>query len=57
MTAQQLRAWMRRYGYTLDALAAALDLSRRQLAYYRSGQQVIPRVVSLALQALTRSRA
>lgn len=52
MTDAQLRAWMKRHGYTLDGLAAALDISRRQIAYYRSGEQPIPRVVALALQAL-----
>lgn len=52
MTAAQFRRWMTAHGYTLERLAAALDISRRQIAYYRSGEQQIPRVVALALEAL-----
>ena len=44
---------MQRHAYTLDTLAAALQISRRQIAYYRSGEQPLPRVVELALRALT----
>tara|TARA_Y100001951_G_scaffold41135_2_gene32550 strand:- start:1941 stop:2420 length:480 start_codon:yes stop_codon:yes gene_type:complete len=41
--------WMARHALTLDAAAKALGLSRRMLAYYRSGEKPIPRTVALAL--------
>ena len=41
--------WMAKHGLSLDAAAAALGQSRRMLAYYRSGEKVIPRTVALAL--------
>ncbi len=40
--------WMARHGLTLDAAAKALGLSRRMLAYYRSGEKPVPRTVALA---------
>ena len=40
--------WMARHGLTLDAGAQALGLSRRMLAYYRSGEKPVPRTVALA---------
>jgi len=46
---QQLLTWMDHHGMTLDSAAAALDVSRRMLAYYRSGTKPIPRTVGLAM--------
>lgn len=40
--------WMARNGLTLDNAAEALGLSRRMLAYYRSGEKPVPRTVALA---------
>lgn len=40
--------WMARNQLTLDAAAQALGLSRRMLAYYRSGEKPVPRTVGLA---------
>lgn len=40
--------WMARHDLTLDAAAQALGLSRRMLAYYRSGEKPVPRTVALA---------
>lgn len=40
--------WMRRHGLNLDTAAQALGLSRRMVAYYRSGAKPIPKVVWLA---------
>lgn len=40
--------WMARHALTLDAAAEALGLSRRMLAYYRSGEKTVPRTVALA---------
>lgn len=41
--------WMARHDLTLDAAAEALGISRRMLAYYRSGAKPVPRTVALAL--------
>lgn len=40
--------WMARHQLTLDTGAQALGLSRRMLAYYRSGEKPVPRTVALA---------
>jgi hypothetical protein len=40
--------WMARHSLTLDAAADALGVSRRMLAYYRSGERPVPRTVVLA---------
>lgn len=40
--------WMARHELTLDTAAQALGLSRRMLAYYRSGAKPVPRTVALA---------
>jgi hypothetical protein len=40
--------WRWRYGLSLSDAAEALGLSRRQVAYYASGQRVVPRTVLLA---------
>lgn len=48
--------WMARYGLTLDAAAEALGVSRRMLAYYRSGARPVPRTVALACLGWERAR-
>jgi hypothetical protein len=40
--------WRWRYGLSLNEAADALGLSRRQVAYYASGERVVPRTVLLA---------
>jgi len=40
--------WMHRNGLSLDGAAEALGISRRMLAYYRSGQKPVPRHIWLA---------
>jgi len=40
--------WMHRNGLSLDAAAKGLGISRRMLAYYRSGQKPVPRHIWLA---------
>ena len=40
--------WMARNKLNLDTAAVALGLSRRMLAYYRSGAKPVPRTVALA---------
>src|SRR5207245_1128288 len=43
-------AWMVRNGLALDDAAEELGLSRRMVAYYRSGQRRIPKHIWLACQ-------
>ncbi|WP_298437364.1 DUF2442 domain-containing protein [Geobacter sp.] len=45
---ERIWEWMHRNGLTLDSAAEALEISRRMLAYYRSGQKPIPRHIWLA---------
>lgn len=52
MSAEDFRDWRERQGYTLDAAAKALGISRRMVAYYEAGDRPIPRVVALATRAL-----
>ncbi|MCL2590832.1 MAG: DUF2442 domain-containing protein [Betaproteobacteria bacterium] len=40
--------WMATHHFTLDEAARAIGVSRRMLAYYRSGQKPVPRTVGLA---------
>lgn len=40
--------WMARHELSLEAAAQALGVSRRMLAYYRSGAKPVPRTVALA---------
>lgn len=40
--------WMAKHSLTLDQAAIELGLSRRMLAYYRSGEKVVPKTVGLA---------
>ena len=42
--------WMAKHGMTLDRAAQELGLSRRMLAYYRSGERPVPRTVALAMK-------
>lgn len=46
---RQVIEWMTRHTLSLDAAAEALGISRRMLAYYRSGEKPIPRTVGLAM--------
>ncbi|AJC45911.1 DUF2442 domain-containing protein [Xanthomonas sacchari] len=46
---QQIIAWMHRHDMTLDSAAEALGLSRRMLAYYRSGEKPVPKSIGLAM--------
>jgi predicted DNA-binding transcriptional regulator AlpA len=41
--------WMTKNQLTLDTAANELGLSRRMLAYYRSGEKPVPRTVGLAI--------
>lgn len=48
--------WMARHGLTLDTAAEALGVSRRMLAYYRSGAKPVPRTVALACLGWEKAR-
>jgi hypothetical protein len=49
MDAVEFIRWRSRHGLSLTEAAEALDLSRRQVAYYASGDRPVPRYVLLAL--------
>ncbi|ANN76189.1 DUF2442 domain-containing protein [Bordetella flabilis] len=46
---QHVIVWMYQNGLTLDDAARALGISRRMLAYYRSGEKPVPRSIGLAM--------
>lgn len=50
MDAVEFLRWRWRHGLSLTQAADALDLSRRQVAYYASGERPVPRYVLLALK-------
>jgi hypothetical protein len=50
MDAVEFIRWRSRHGLSLTEAAEALDLSRRQVAYYASGDRPVPRYVLLALK-------
>lgn len=50
MAPAAFRAWMQRHALTQEGAAAALGLSRRMIAYYASGEKVIPKTVLLATE-------
>lgn len=45
---ERIWEWMYRNNLTLDAAAEALGMSRRMVAYYRSGRKPIPKHIWLA---------
>jgi transcriptional regulator with XRE-family HTH domain len=48
---------MTRHGLTLDRAAEALGLSRRTVAYYRSGEQRVPKTVTPATEGYDERQA
>jgi uncharacterized protein DUF2442 len=50
MDAVEFLRWRWRHGLSLSQAAEALDLSRRQVAYYASGERPVPRYILLALK-------
>jgi hypothetical protein len=54
MAASAFRAWMDKHGLTQERAAEALGLSRRMVAYYLSGEKVIPKTVMLATEGWAR---
>jgi predicted transcriptional regulator len=56
MAAEAFRGWMDGHALSLDTAAEALGLSRRTIAYYRSGEQPVPKTVMLATEGFDRRR-
>jgi len=56
MPRESFRDWRRRNELSLNAAAAALGLSRRQIAYYDSGEKLIPKYIALACLGYERLR-
>jgi DNA-binding XRE family transcriptional regulator len=52
ISAEAFRRWRESRGFTLNAAAKALGVSRRMIAYYEKGDRPIPRVVALATRGL-----
>ena len=50
MDTLEFMRWRWRHGLSLSQAAEALALSRRQVAYYASGERPVPRYVLLALK-------
>ncbi len=50
MRVADFRAWMDEHSLTQEGAATALGLSRRMIAYYLSGEKVIPKTVMLATE-------
>jgi len=48
LDAAEFIRWRGRYGLSLSDAAEALGLSRRQVAYYASGERPVPRTILLA---------
>lgn len=46
---QHVIVWMYQNGLTLEDAATALGISRRMLAYYRSGEKPVPKSIGLAM--------
>lgn len=51
LPASCFRGWMKAHGLSLSTAAGYLGISRRQAAYYASGEKVAPKVVWLACAA------
>ena len=53
MKAEDFRQWREARSMTQRQLAELLDMTARQLQHYEAGDRRIPRVVELALEALS----
>jgi len=53
VTSSDLRAARKRLGFTQAQLAAALDVTRDCIARYEGGTRAVPRMVDLAMRALS----
>lgn len=54
MTAAELQKAIDRAGHTVSSAAREMQISRRMLNYYLSGEWPIPKIVELAVRALRR---
>ena len=48
MSREDFRSWMKRHGLTVDTAAPVLNLSRRQVAAFSSGEKPVDRTIKLA---------
>jgi len=53
MSPEELRSVRKALGWSQSRLAEALGMSLRSIQGYESGEQAIPRVVALAISAVT----
>jgi hypothetical protein len=56
MTPTDFQAFMKRHGFSYDATAAALGISRRLVAYY-ARERIVPRTVALACKYIDLTKA
>jgi hypothetical protein len=56
MPRDQFRAWRENQGLSLTGAAETLGLSRRMVAYYDSGERIIPKTVMLACKGVELER-
>mgnify|MGYP006288633059 CR=1 FL=1 len=52
MPRDEFRAWRARHGLSLTGAAETLGVSRRMIAYYDSGERLIPKTVMLACKGV-----
>lgn len=52
MTAEELRDWMERQGWSVRGLALELDVSASTVSRWRAGESRIPKAVEMVLGAL-----
>jgi len=57
MSPADFTAWLNRLDMSLSAAARELGLTRRAVAYYKSGGRTIPRVVMLACRGIEHDRS
>lgn len=54
MPAVEFRSWRKRHSLSLTGAAQTLGISRRMVAYYDSGERIIPKTVMLACKGAER---
>jgi DNA-binding XRE family transcriptional regulator len=52
MTARQFKNWRKRMGWTQPRAAEELGRTKRQIIYYETGEQEIPKAIELACKYL-----
>jgi len=52
MKAKDMQKWREEHGHSQASLAAALEISSRQIMRYEMGEQVIPKAIELAMRSV-----